>query len=271
MMHRTLVVCVAAMALAATPAAAQSLDKTFVAQVGPYFPSIDSKLRVDASNGAIGTTIDFERDLGFNRRQVLPSVLAEWRPGDDWLINAQFYTLGRRSTKALERDIAIGDTVYPVAAEVSAGFESSIVRFTVGNRFFQRPNIEIGAAVGLHGTDFTVFLEGQGSVAGGTRSFRTENRSIFAPLPTVGLFLSARPAPLVLVNARIDYLSLTIDEYRGRLINTEVSAAYSVRHNIDIGVMFRLVDYRVAVERPDWNGRVDYRFSGPAMFVQVGF
>ncbi len=261
----------AMLAAFAAPACAQSLDKTWLLQVSAYFPRVDSSIRVDSSSGEIGTVVDFEQDLGFERNSTLPAFMLEWRPGDDWVLNAEYYAVGRESTTTIAREISIGDTVFPVNGEVGAGFDSDIFRFSVGNRVFQRPNLEIGVSLGLHGTDFSIFLEGEGSVDGNPGQFRTENRSVFAPLPTIGAFLTARPAKKVHVNARFDWLSLTIDDYTGRLINTEVSAAYAVHKNIDIGLMYRLVDYRVKLDRPDWNGEVDYKFSGLGLFVQAGF
>lgn len=161
--------------------------------------------------------------------------------------------------------------MFPVNGQVNSGFDSDIVRFTIGNRLFQSPNMEIGVAVGLHGTDFTIFIEGEGSVSGNPGQFRNEAPSVFAPMPKIGAFLNARPAPKVQVNARFDWLSLTIDEYSGRLINTEMSASYSIHRNFDVGVMYRLVDHDVRVKQDQWNGRVNYRFSGPAIFGQAGF
>jgi hypothetical protein len=271
-MDRKLATVAAALAaLGAAPATAQALDKTWLLQVSAYFPKVDSELRVDASDGSIGTDIDLERDLGFDRNSTLPAFLLEWRPGDDWVLNAEYYGIGRDSAKTLDSEISVGDTVYPVNATVAAGFDSDIFRFTIGNRLFQRPNLEIGVAVGLHGTDFAIFIEGDASVSGSATAFRQESRSVFAPLPTIGAFLNARPAEKVHVNARFDWLSLTIDDYTGRLLNTEVSAAYSIHKNFDVGLMYRLVDYGLKVKKDDWNGRVDYKFSGPAIFVQVGF
>ena len=260
-----------ALSLVSAPSLAQSLDKTWLFQAAAYFPGVDSSVRADAANGDLGTVIDFERDLGFDRHSSLPAFMLEWRPGDDWVLNAEYYAVGRGSSTILERDITVGDTVFPVAGEVRAGFDSDIFRFTIGNRVFQRENLEIGVAVGFHGTDFRVFIEGDGQVAGNPGQFRNEARSVFAPLPTIGAFLNARPAEKVQVNARFDWLSLTIDDYTGRLINTEVSASYSVHRNIDVGVMYRLVDYGLKVKQDNWNGRVDYKFSGPAIFAQVGF
>jgi hypothetical protein len=258
-------------ALAAQPAAAQRLSDTFSLQVSAYFPKVDSSIRVDGSGGNVGTEVDFERDLGFDRNRTLPAFMAEWRPNDDWVLNAEYYALGRRNETFIDREITVGDTTFPVNAELNSGFDSDILRFTVGNRFFQTRNFEIGAAVGLHGTDFSVFIEGEGVVSGQGAQFRSETRSVFAPLPTVGLFLAWEPAPKVSVAGRFDWLSLSIDEYSGRLLNTEASVAFRVQKHIDFGVMYRRVDYEVKVKRDDWNGEVQYNFQGPALFVQVGF
>lgn len=261
----------AGLVLVAAPASAQSLDKTWLLQVSAYFPRVDSSVRADSSNGSIGTVIDFESDLGLERHAVLPAFMAEWRPGDDWVFNAEYYTLGRDTTWSIDRDLTVGDTVFPVNADISSGFDSDIFRFTIGNRLFQRPNLEIGLALGFHGTDFSLYIEGEGTVNGTPGQFRSETRSVFAPLPTVGAFLNARPAEKVQVNARLDWLSLTIDDYSGRLINTETSVSYSIHKNIDVGLSYRLVNYRVRVKKDDWNGKVNYQFNGPSIFVQVGF
>ncbi len=257
--------------LAATPAAAQRLSDTFSLQVAAYFPSVDSRVRVDAPNGTSGSSIDFENDLGFDKNRTLPAFMAEWRPNDDWVFNAEYYSLGRQNERAIDRELIVGDTVFPVNATIRSGFDSKIIRFTIGNRFYQTKNFELGAAVGLHGTDFSVFIEGEGSVGGQGGQFQSENRSVFAPLPTIGLFLAWEPAPRVSIAGRFDWLSLSIDDYSGRLLNTEVSAAYRVHKNIDIGAMYRRVDYRVRVNRDNWEGEVKYNFNGPALFVQFGF
>jgi hypothetical protein len=262
----------AAIALAlAAPASAQRLQDDFIIQGSIFFPSVDSSVRVDGNGGQIGTEVDFEGDLGFDRRSTLGAVMLEWRPGDDWVFNAEYYALGRSSQKAIDRELVVGDTVFPVNATVGAGFDSDIYRFTIGNRVFQGETWEVGLAIGLHGTDFSTFIEGEGTVNGVPGQFRSESRSVFAPLPTIGLFAAAEPMKNLYLGARFDWLSLSIDEYSGRLVNTEVTAAYRVHKNIDVGAMWRFVDYRVKVEKDDWKGRVDYRFSGPALFLQIGF
>jgi hypothetical protein len=262
---------IASASLIAVPASAQRLDNDFIIQASLYLPRVDSSVRVDGNNGTIGTEVDFESDLGLDKRATLPAFLVEWRPGDDWVFSGEYYALGRDSTYNIDRELTVGDTVYPVNATLGAGFDSDIYRFTVGNRIFQGENYEVGLAVGLHGTNFAIYIEGEGDVNGNPGQFRSESRSVFAPLPTVGIFAAAEPVEKLYLGARFDWLSLTIDDYSGRLINTEFTAAYRIHKNIDIGATYRFVNYRVRVEKDNWNGKVNYQFQGPALFLQVGF
>ena len=99
----------------------------------------------------------------------------------------------------------------------------------------------------------------------------TRRRAALAPLPTLGLYGSIRVAPQVTLSGRADYLSLSVDNYDGRLFNAQAAATYRILENVGVGVAYRYVDYRVDVEKDDWDGRVKYKFRGPALFLQAGF
>lgn len=264
------VVAMLATPMLAGPAAAQRFDDTLTLKVEAYFAGVDSFVRVGLPDRD-GTPIDMEDVLGLDDNAILPAVQLGWRANDDWVFNAEYYRLGRRSERTLDREIIVGDTVYPVNATVGAGFDSDIYRFTAGNLLFQRERLEIGIAAGLHGTNFKIFVEGQGTVGQQQSQVRREGRSIFAPLPTIGAFGQWEPAPRVTISGRVDWLSLSIDDYSGRLINTEAAASYRVHKNIDLGVLYRYVDYKLKIDKDNWHGEVRYKFSGPAVFARIGF
>lgn len=269
-MHR-LLLSVALVALPAAPAMAQRFDDTISLRVEAYFAGINSSLRADGNGGNIGTEIDFEDDLDLSARKALPAFELGWRINDDWVLQGQYYSLGRRTSATLDREIIVGDTIYPVNGSVAAGFDSDVYRFTIGNLLIQRERLEVGVGIGLHGTDFTVFIEGEGSLSGQSSRFRREGRSIFAPLPTIGAFGQWEPAERLTLSGRLDWLSLTIDDYSGRLVNAEAAVAYRLFKNLDAGMAYRYVDYRLRVNQEDWNGRVRYQFSGPSIFLRAGF
>lgn len=269
-MHRLLLSFALALPIAA-PAAAQRFDDTISLKVEAYFAGISSTAQVGNNSGSLGTEIDFEDDLGLAGSKTLPAFELGWRINDDWVLQGQYYDLGRETEAVLDKEIIVGDTSYAVNARVRAGFDSTVYRFTINNLVFQGERLEVGLGIGVHATDFVVFVEGEGSTNGGATRLQREGRSILAPLPTIGAFAQWEPAKRITVAGRLDWLSLTIDDYTGRLVNTEVSAAYRLIKQLDVGVAYRYVDYKLRVNESDWNGRVRYQFSGPSLFLRAGF
>jgi len=94
---------------------------------------------------------------------------------------------------------------------------------------------------------------------------------VLAPLPTIGAFATAKVHPRIELNGRLDWLSLSIDDYDGRLLNAQVSASYAISGNLALGVAYRYVDYRLGVDKDGWDGRVRYKLFGPAILLQAAF
>jgi hypothetical protein len=90
-------------------------------------------------------------------------------------------------------------------------------------------------------------------------------------LPTLGLYGDFEVAPGFVLGGNIDWLKLKVGDYDGRLLNFEAKASYQVIKNVALGVMYRSVDYRVDATKPEWTGRLTYKFHGPAVFLRAGF
>jgi len=256
----------------ASPAQAQALQDRFWLQLSAYYPSVDTDIRLaPVSNPSGGTQVDLEDDFALDHHSFLPAINAGARIGGRFSIIADYYSLGRDSTATINRAITIQDVTYPVNAVVTAGFDTDVYRLALGWAFVRDSTKEAGISIGLHATDFSVSFAGQGTVGTQPVSNQTRRHDFLAPMPTVGVFGSWEIAPHVTLAGRIDWLSLGLGDYKGRLFNTQASIAYRFTRNIGAGVMFRYVDYRVDVEKPNYDGRFTYNFLGPAAFVEVGF
>ena len=218
-----------------------------------------------------GTVINLEDDLRFDKHATLPEVSAGLKLGKGWRIGGEYYSLGRDALATIKADIVVDDVVYPAAAAIASKFSSDIYRLTVGYSFLRGTNYDVGAALGFHVTKFKLQVAGIGRIGSTTAQTEVRNQDLLAPLPTIGLYGSYEPFPRVTVSARFDWLKLKISDYTGRLINTEASVSYRVFDHVGIGAKYRFVDYRVGVDKTDWNGEVRYRFSGPAIFLEAGF
>lgn len=259
---------------AASPAAAaeDELRDKFWLQAGAYYPDVTTSIRVEGpAPSDPATTINFERDLDFDERVVLPSLTAGMRIGTDWRVVGEFYRLSRSREATLDTEITFDDVTYPVNASVRGSFSSDVYRLSVGYSIINQSDVEAGLSVGAHVTDFAVGIAGSGSIGSAGASFQERRRELLAPLPTVGAYVDWQPARKLRLEGRLDYLSLEIDDYDGRLLNAQASAAYEVANGLDVGLMWRYVDYRVRVMRSDWTGQVNYRFSGPTLFLQYRF
>lgn len=257
--------------LAAPQASGQSLDNDYWINVQAYYPKVDTDVRVTADIAdTIGTDIDLERDLSLDDRDILPAVTVGSRFGKI-VVGFDFYKLNRDGVVELGRDINFDDVTFPLNARVESGFDSDVYRLTVGYSFIQRTDLEVGAALGLHATDFTVSISGE--IAGNEFEAESEarRRSILAPLPTVGLYGTWRIGRNFEANGRVDYLSLNIDDYDGELINAQAGINYAITRNIAIGAAYRYVRYRIGVDKELWNGRMTYELNGPALIAQASF
>ena len=246
-------------------------DKVWVELAG-YWPGIASDIQATKTGDqSVGTEINAERDLGLEDRKILPSLHVGARLGRNWHANAEIYALKRHSRIALENEIIFEDVTYPANANVETGFDTDIYRLTVGRTLFRTKNLTAGAAIGVHATKVDVSLEGEGSVGSSPLGIQRRSENFLAPLPTVGLFIHFEPSPRIILSHNLDYLSLTVGDYDGRLINARVSAAYRFVKNAGAGIGYRYVNYRIGVDKERFSGQFDYRFSGPEAFVQLAF
>ena len=254
------------------PAQAQALDDRFWAEASLFWASVDSDVRVDnLLTDSPGTEIDIESDLDLDDREILPAITVGARLGSGFSISAEYFRVDRSATRTLERDIVIDDVTYPASAEVESSFSSDVYRLWVGWAFARGDDYEFGAALGFHATDFTFALEGQGSVNGAPFSTQVRRTDVLAPLPTLGLFGSWEIMDDLTLSGRIEFMSLGIDDFDGRLFNAQANLTYRIFDNVGLGLGYRFVDYRVDVEKDDWVGRAEYAFNGPQVLLQVGF
>jgi hypothetical protein len=262
----------AAASAVAPPAFAKESDESFWIRVEGYRPQVNSLVRVGSvQTGQEGTLIDLEEDLALSKRKTLPSLAAGFALDNRWQVDAEYYALSRQDQVQLSREINFDGAVYPLNATIESEFNSDVYRLSVGYLIAKGPRHQFGASIGAHVTQFTAGIEGQATVPGGGLQLASRRRKVLAPLPTLGLFGSFEPLPRVVLGAQADYLSLKVDDYRGRLLNIEASAAYRLNKTLSIGLGYRKVDYRLRIEKALWTGKVNYNFNGPSIFMRAAF
>lgn len=249
------------------------LDARFYLDIGAYLPSIDTTLRVDRADGS-GTLIDLEDDLDYDDSTVLPYGMMNFRLGERWHIEAEYFAIDRDKTAVIDRDIQIGDEIFEADVTVKSNFDTDVYRLGVGYSFMKRPSTELGATLGVHVTtfDFSIRTEGVFDLV-------SEKVETFAPLPTLGVYGYHAFSPKWLLQGRADVFSLDYDDYSGSLINLNLGLEYQVARHLGLGAGYRYVDLELTSEKTltagsasdDFRGEFNYHYSGPTLYMSFSY
>jgi hypothetical protein len=271
-----MVLVVAAMPLAAAQDEASVhpfLSNKFFASIGLFVPSKKMELSLDASvdvpdpDPEPAPLLDFSQTFGFTEDDETGSAEIGWRFGKKWQLRGQYFRVDNNTRAVLQEDVEWGDYVFNSGTSVAAGTDFQITRLFFGRSFLKTNEQEFGLGIGVHILDARVFINGNATVNGVDMGFREEAASISQPLPNLGIWYMHAFTSKWAFNARLDWLSATVGDYDGRIINSAASISYAMNDHFGIGLAYNFFEIDLKINDPDWNGRVIARFDGPYLSV----
>src|SRR4030095_1817308 len=164
------------------------LESKFIVDVGYFFLSTDTQVRVDGeSSNQVGSDVNFDDTLGigdFDRFRVDGS----WRIAPRHLIRAMYFQNNRHATRSIERDVNFQDETFPVGATVDARTELTVAQLSYEYAFLRRENYELAGGIGIHYLDMDLTLDATISAQGNQASRRANaSASTQAPMTVLGL------------------------------------------------------------------------------------
>ena len=240
-----------------------SLRDKWTIQLGAFSAKIDTTARLDSTTTGAGTSVSFEDDLGLADRKLTGALLASVRLGERWKIEAEYFSLRRGNSHALDRTIMWGDDTYAVNTVVTSEFNSDTYRLSGGYSFIRDDERELGVALGLHTTDISATLSAAGVA--------TRAGEALARLPTIGVYGAYAFSPKWLLSGRLDYFSLNYDNFDGSLVNFTAGVEYRISRHFGIGAGYRHVGYDLSVTGAKSTFSINYKFNGPTLFAVASF
>lgn len=250
-------------------------------QAGAAFNNLSTAAQVGRAGGGSGTHISLEDDLHFDSQKVALDLMARLRLGDRWNMELAYFDASRSKTASISRDIEFGRLTFPASASVSADFGLSAYRLAIGYALHKNETTEVGVALSLYLHDFNVAARGMATLPGFGASFQSENYSVLAPLPTIGLFAHHALTPKWLLSGRVDWMDLSLDSINvaginlrdagGSILSVEVGMEYRLFDHLAIGAAYRYQDVSFGATVSNLRGQIDYTTSAPMAFVRTGF
>jgi hypothetical protein len=247
------------------------LSDRFHIDLGMFAPNKDINIRVDGS--VPGEDIDLQDEVGASESESTFAIDFRWQFGRKWNFQAQAWSVDSAGRWELGEDLEWNDIVFKGQSFAEAGVDFDIVRAFLGRRIWQAPGQEFGLGIGLHWLEIGAFIAGQAFVESGDQTgeteFRRESVSAEAPLPNIGGWYMYSWSPRWVFQARTDWLSASIGDYSGGLLNVSGGVNYQPFEHVGFGLAYNYFRVDVDVEKSDWRGRIKTAQNGP--FLSVNF
>ncbi len=245
----------------------------FSVSAGAYDLSTSDDIRIDGAVGPNGTPIDLELDLGLPDSDTLLAFAFDWSFAKRHTIGARYYSFDRDGSRSIFRQIEIGDTTFPVGAELSASFETTTIEAVYTYWFVRKDNLGFGGSFGL--VDLGVDLRARASVqvgSGGGSAERRVDASTDLPVPMIGVAVKGRPWKRLVLNAGLRILpSVSIGDIDGEAASYNLSAEVFVFGPLAVGLSYDGTYYKVDVDDSDWNGSLDLKSDGLRLYLRAAF
>jgi len=245
------------------------LSSKFFASVGLFLPDQNMRLGLDASvdtpePGPTPTeTVDFSQTFGFSDSSETLSAEIGWRFGKKWQLRGQYFRVDSDATASLKEDVEWGDVVFNEGTSVGAGHDYQVTRLFFGRTFKATDERELGLGIGLHALDISAYINGNATIDGIDVGFREERASIVQPLPNFGAWYMHTFSSKWAATIRVDWLSASVGDYDGHIINSALNVGYAMTDHFGIGLAYNFFEINLKVDDPDWTGRIVSRFDGP--------
>ena len=217
------------------------------------------------SDVGLGTSIDYERDLGGENSDTIPRIDAYYRFNERHRIDFTAFNVNRKGERTLAVELNIGDEVFRESETVFSEIDYTLYRLGYAYSFYHSPKVELSFSAGLNITDYELkFSDSTGA--------KLEKADVSVPLPMFGLRMGYAITPKWSVHYLSEAFFIEIDNaLNGALLNYEISTEYRLFKHFALGVGIAGIGLDVDVNDDNWRGSVSDSYDGYNVFGTLYF
>ena len=227
-----------------------AFPETFMIRLSSYnVSSADTDIAVFSPSG-IGTSVNFDDDLGGENSVTIPRIDGYYRFNERHRIDFSSFRTKREGLKTIDIDIDLGDESFVVGDRVESTLEFSLVRVGYAYSFYHSPSIELSMTAGLNVNSYDFDY---GLASGGSK----DSSGVSAPLPTFGLRMGYKINPRWYLRYVSETFFIEIDDaLEGTLLNYELDIEYRFDKRFILGAGISRISTDLDVDDSDWQGRL---------------
>ena len=218
----------------------------------------------DPAAPAPGTPFSAENDLGLtnNARDMRAEIMFRMRSRNR--LRVEMWELNRQGTATPDHTIVYGGNSFLVTDQVHTRLDWRQVDFVYNYSLLRASRYELAAGLGIH----LVQTEAEARVP--ARQVH-EDFSGSGPFPTIDLEGTLRLWRRWSLEARGQYLSLTVSSVKASMSDYSLDLQYRWKPNVALGLGYRAQQTKLQVSNNNPNGLLEMKVSGPSLFLRASF
>ena len=225
----------------------------------------NTQVSVNSNVGGLGTTIDYQRDLGGEDGDTIPRIDAYYRFNPRHRIDFTAFSIDRLGERTLAIDIDLGDENFTFGETIKSDIKYTLYKLGYSYSFYHSPKVELSFSAGLNITSYDLKFETDDGQ-------KAESAGVTVPLPVIGLRMGYAITPRWYVRYVSEAFFIDIeDTFRGGLINFELSTEYKIFNNFALGIGLARLGTNVEVDDEDWRGSFSDSYRGATVFGTLYF
>jgi hypothetical protein len=244
------------------------LNDRFSLSLGTFLLNTSTQIRIDGTTGR-GTELDTSRDLGIKDSDRF-RVDGYWRFAERHKLRVLYFDTTNSASKTLQRDIDVGDTIFPLNLTVNSKFQTRVTEIAYEYAFLRRDNYEISGTVGVHDLHFKFDVSAMQNNSSQTLQ-AARDADVSGPLPVIGLRGLWRFNPKLYLDAQAQFFKISLDPYDGRLDDYNISLVWTPLKHFGFGAGYNEFVTHIDVSADRFNGNLRWRYGGARIFVIGSF
>jgi hypothetical protein len=242
----------------------------FTLNLGGFITTLNSTATIGSERTGVGATVNFQEALGLDSSLSVFRGEALYRFGDSMRHRVDFgyFDLRRTATKTLQRDVQIGDKVYPIGTTVDSRVDLQIMKGTYSYSLFQDNRFDLGVSVGAFVAPVSIKIN--------STHLGEADKNFTAPLPVVGMHFDFAITPKFFIKQRVDFFYLEYKSFKGSLLDAAIGVEYNIWKHFGAGLAYNFFFMRVEASSDSsspvkLNGNAEFSFSGLMLYGKIMF
>ena len=237
----------------------------FSIHIGTIFSDVKSQFRVDSADGE-GTVIDASDVLNIPKNGTALRFKGDFRIAKWFGVEIEYYRIADSATTVIDRDITVGDEIFPVNETISTSFSRSFMDTSLKFYLVHKPRLDLGLFVGanIHFVKLTMDAEPSG---------RSVLKKPWYPVPALGATFSYTLGPRWFLYGKAGYFYYKPSESSLKLdsVRFDLNMDYYIWKSVGVGATYEYIKTSMDRSSEDFTGMISNRSSSFQIYAVVGF